>query len=58
MQPNAYINPLTFIIEQIRLVVISGESPDWSGLGVYTIVNIVIKWVRLLLVPENKKRVR
>lgn len=33
-------NPLTFIIEQLRAVVIFGNSPDWLGLTVYTGVAI------------------
>lgn len=35
-------NPLTFIIEQAREVLIFGHTPNWLGLGVYTLVAILI----------------
>jgi lipopolysaccharide transport system permease protein len=39
--PEAYrpilsLNPLTFIIEQARAVLIWGNMPDWGGLAIYT----------------------
>lgn len=30
-----YLNPLTFIIDQVRAVAFWGNSPDWRGLGLY-----------------------
>jgi lipopolysaccharide transport system permease protein len=38
-------NPLTFIIEQVRAVLIWGQLPDWVGLGIYMIVSTVIAWM-------------
>ncbi|NIJ67750.1 ABC transporter permease [Xanthomonas sp. 60] len=32
------LNPLTFIINQTREVVIWGRMPDWAGLGMYTLI--------------------
>lgn len=32
------LNPLTFIINQVREVVIWGRYPDWTGLGFYTLI--------------------
>lgn len=32
------LNPLTFIINQVREVVIWGRLPDWAGLGIYTLI--------------------
>lgn len=43
-RPFIMVNPLTFIIEQAREVLIWGRSPDWSGLGVYTLVAIIVAW--------------
>jgi lipopolysaccharide transport system permease protein len=37
-------NPLTFIIEQAREVLIWGRLPDWSGLTIYTAVAILVAW--------------
>ncbi len=36
------LNPLTFIINQVREVVIWGRLPDWQGLGLYTLVACMI----------------
>ena len=35
MRPWIMANPLTFIIEQAREVLIWGRLPDWTGLGTY-----------------------
>jgi lipopolysaccharide transport system permease protein len=32
------LNPLTFIIDQVREVVIWGRMPNWAGLGIYTLI--------------------
>lgn len=40
-----YINPLTFIIEQTRAVILWGEMPDWSGLGLYFICSLLVLWL-------------
>jgi len=46
-QPFIYINFLTFIIEQLRAVVVLGKAPDWYGLAVYVCVAMVIAWLGL-----------
>lgn len=38
-------NPLTFIIEQMRAVMVFGTIPDWSGLLVYTAVATFLLWL-------------
>jgi len=37
-------NPLTFIIEQAREVLIWGNLPNWLGMGIYTFAAIVVAW--------------
>jgi lipopolysaccharide transport system permease protein len=32
------LNPLTLIIEQVRSVLLQGQWPDWSALGIYGVV--------------------
>jgi lipopolysaccharide transport system permease protein len=44
-RPLLYLNPLTFVIEQTRELMIWGKLPDWSGLLVYTLCSIVIAWL-------------
>lgn len=44
-RPWLMANPLTFIIEQARDVLIWGRLPDGSGLGLYTLGAMAIAWV-------------
>jgi lipopolysaccharide transport system permease protein len=37
-----YLNPLAFIIEQTRQVLMVGEMPNWSGWVLYSAVSVVI----------------
>jgi len=39
-----HLSPLTFIVEQVREVVLWGHLPDWRGLLIYTAVSVVIAW--------------
>jgi lipopolysaccharide transport system permease protein len=39
-----FVNPLTFIIEQMRAVWIWGHSPDWVGLGIYLVIACFLAW--------------
>ena len=41
-RPIIMANPLTFIIEQAREVLIWGHLSNWSGLGVYTLTATAI----------------
>jgi lipopolysaccharide transport system permease protein len=38
------LNPLTFIIEQARAVIILGQLPDWTGLSLYSLASLAIGW--------------
>ncbi len=40
-----YLNPLTFIIEQARDVLMWGNTPDWLGVGVAYIVSLLVAWL-------------
>ena len=46
-RPLLYLNPLTFIVEQARDVLIAGKSPSWYGLGVYFLCSVVVAWLGL-----------
>lgn len=39
-RPFIHFNPLTFVIEQTRNILIWGKLPDWAGLGIYFIVSL------------------
>ena len=48
-------NPLTFIIEQSRQVLIWGRPPSWTGLGLYTFTAIVIAWAGYAWFQKTRK---
>jgi lipopolysaccharide transport system permease protein len=39
-----YLNPLTFIIEQARDVMMWGKTPDWSGLSLTLSISLLVAW--------------
>ncbi len=42
--PFILVNPLTFIIEQSHEVLIYGSQPNWSGLGLYMLIAVLVAW--------------
>lgn len=49
------LNPLTFIIEQAREVLIWGNSPNWVGLIIYLSISIFITWIGYFLFQKTRK---
>ena len=45
LQPFIYLNPITFIVEQVRVVLLLGEMPDFFGLGIYAMIAFFICWL-------------
>jgi len=43
-QAYLLLNPLTFMIEQSRQVLIFGNLPDWDGLAIYTGISFIVAW--------------
>lgn len=37
-----YLNPLTLIVEELRAVVIYGQSPGWGALGIYYLISLIV----------------
>lgn len=48
-------NPLTFIIEQAREVLIWGHLPNWLGLGAYTLAATAIAWAGYAWFQKTRK---
>ncbi len=54
-RPFIMANPLTFIIEQVREVVIWGHTPNWTGIWIYTIVAMLIAWAGFAWFQKTRK---
>jgi lipopolysaccharide transport system permease protein len=55
LRPWIMANPLTFIIEQARDVLIWGRLPNWSGLGIYTLVATAVAWAGSAWFQKTRK---
>jgi len=49
------LNPLTFIIEQARDVIIWGRLPNFYGLLHYTIISLCIAWFGYAWFQKTRK---
>lgn len=49
------LNPLTFMIEQSRAVMIFGKLPDWTGLGIYTVASLAVVWAGYWWFQKTRK---
>jgi lipopolysaccharide transport system permease protein len=54
-RPIMMANPLTFIIEQAREVLIWGHLPDWFGIGIYTLAAIAVAWLGFIWFQKTRK---
>ncbi|MBV5317451.1 MAG: ABC transporter permease [Desulfobulbaceae bacterium] len=50
-----FLNPLTFIIEQTREILIFGNLPNWYGLGGHLLINTVFAWIGLYWFQKTRK---
>ncbi len=55
IRPWLMLNPLTLIIEQTRSVLIFGQTPDWSGLAVYSSVSVAVGWLGYAWFQKTRK---
>lgn len=49
------VNPLTFVIEQAREVVIWGRLPDFTGLAVYSAIALAAAWLGFVWFQKTRK---
>jgi lipopolysaccharide transport system permease protein len=49
------LNPLSFIIEQARDVLVWGKLPNWTGLGVYTVAAACVLWAGFAWFQKTRK---
>tara|TARA_Y100000588_G_scaffold181736_1_gene195509 strand:- start:233 stop:1033 length:801 start_codon:yes stop_codon:yes gene_type:complete len=41
LQPFIYLNPISFIVEQVRAILLHGEVPDFVGLLQYGVISLI-----------------
>lgn len=54
-RPVIMANPLTFIIEQAREVLVWGHLPNWIGLGIYSMVAFFVAWIGYIWFQKTRK---
>lgn len=55
MRPWMMANPLTFIIEQARAILIWGQMPNWTGLVLYTALATLVAWFGFAWFQKTRK---
>ena len=55
VRPWLLVNPLTFIIEQAREVLIWGHAPDWIGLVTYALTAFSFAWLGYIWFQKTRK---
>jgi len=55
LQPWMKLNPLTFIIEQTRAVLVWGHMPDWRGLFIYGVTAMAVAWMGFAWFQKTRK---
>jgi lipopolysaccharide transport system permease protein len=55
LRPWLMANPLTFIIEQAREVLVWGHLPNWLGLAIYTLAAAVVAWAGYAWFQKTRK---
>lgn len=54
-RPFVLLNPLSFIIEQARAVLLFGKTPNLSGLAIYTAVSLLVMWLGYAWFQKTRK---
>ena len=55
VRPLFFLNPLTFIIEQARAVLIWGSAPSWPGLAIYIVASAMFAWFGFAWFQKTRK---
>ena len=55
LRPWLYLNPLTFVIEQGRAVLIFGQLPQWGGLAKHLAVGLVVASIGFWLFQKLRR---
>ncbi len=55
IRPLLFLNPLTFIIEQVRDVALVGNQPAWARLFMYAVVSVVVARLGFMWFEKTRK---
>jgi len=55
LRPLLYLNPITFIVEQVRNAAIWGVNIDWRGWLLYLVIAYFVAWFGLALFQKTRK---
>ncbi|MGB7815446.1 MAG: ABC transporter permease [Methylotenera sp.] len=55
MQLIVMLNPLTLIIEESRKILLFGEMPNWTALGIYSLAGMAIAWAGFWWFQKTRK---
>ncbi len=55
IQPWLFLNPLTFLVEQLRAILLFGSMPNWSGLLIYFMISSLILALGWWVFERTKK---
>lgn len=50
-----HLNPLTFVIEQMRAVMLQGVQPNWIGLVYYTVISVIVGYLGFVIFQKTRK---
>jgi lipopolysaccharide transport system permease protein len=54
-QKIIYMNPLTFVIEQTRDILMWGNVPNWSGMIIAYAASLFIAWIGFIWFQKTRK---
>lgn len=54
LQKLYMLNPVTFVIEQVRNLMLHQKLPDWSGLAVYSAVALIVAFLGFMLFQKSR----
>jgi lipopolysaccharide transport system permease protein len=55
LSPWLMLNPLSFIIEQARDVVVFGNTPNWTGIAIYFSISMIVCWSGYVWFQKTRK---
>lgn len=55
IQPWMKFNPLSFIIEQARTVLVWGGLPNWSSLALFSLMSVSVAWMGFAWFQKTRK---